>query len=255
MNDRRAAGGLLGRLRPRRSDPPAATGGEQPTLALGPLLEWLGRRQGARVVDLGPAHGDNLSLLSRYGCRIEFLDLYSQIWEAGHANPHAELERTQRLVERMLDIGAPERTDSDEAEPAAGDAPRTAQSVRGRRREAVDLILFWDLINYMIPAQIEGLYRALTPLLGSGTRAFLLLAHSPQLPLHPRRLRFAGADRLVWDEQAPTVRPCPQYSEHRLHKMFPDFTVERSFLMRHGVREYLLAIPETREQSIVRIPR
>ncbi|HVS62115.1 MAG TPA: methyltransferase domain-containing protein [Thermoanaerobaculia bacterium] len=248
MNDRRQAGGLLGRLRQRKPEPPE-TGGEQPTLALAPLLDWLGRRRNARVVDLGPAHGDNLSFLSRYGCRIEFLDLYSQIWEAGQTNPHAELERTQRLVEHMLELGAPEQDATGHGE-VGSDAASGSSGAR-RRRESIDLILFWDLINYMIPSQIEGLYRALSPLLASGTRAFLLLAHSPELPLHPRRLRFAGRDRLIWDEQAPAVRPCPQYSEHRLHKMFPDFTVDRSFLMRHGVREYLLAIPETREQSVV----
>lgn len=247
MSGGRGAGGLLGRLRPKKPEPPRETGGEQRTLALAPLLDWLAHRRNARVVDLGAAHGENLTFFSRYGCRLEFLDLYEQLREVGQTSPGAEQERTRRLVERALDLGAPQASERGAQDPVATGA--------SRQRESIDLVLFWDLVNYLTPPQIAGVNRAISPLLASGSRAFLLLSHSPQLPLHPRRLRIAGADRLVWEgDAAAPPRPCPQYSEHQLHKMFPDFTVERSFLMRHGVREYLLAIPETREQAAVVLP-
>lgn len=225
---------FFGLLKTKGAEPSEPSGGgEQHTLALAPLLEWLGSRVHPRVVDLGGAHGDNLTFFSRYGCRLEFLDLYPQLRETAHPNPASERERTRQLVERMLDLGTGPQG---EAQPEVGSAPEAPSRI--------DLLLAWDLPNYLNRPQIEGLYQALRPACSPGTRAFLILAHAPTLPLQPRRLRIAGADRLIWERDTPSVRPCPQYSEHQLHKLFPDFEVERSFLMRHGVREYLLAIPE-----------
>jgi hypothetical protein len=231
----RGSSRLFDLLRHRKSEQAPDTGGEQHTLAFGSLLDWLARRTHPRLVDLGSAHGDNLAFFSRYGCRLEILDLYPQLRETTHPNPASERERTRQLVSRMLVGGVNSGGDAADAAPSedAGEPPA-----------AIDVVLAWDLLNYLSRPQIEGLYQALLPLCGPGTRAFLMLAHAPTLPLQPRRLRIAGSDRLVWDEQAPSVRPCPQYSEHQLHKLFPDFVVERSFLMRHGVREYVLAIPE-----------
>jgi hypothetical protein len=224
---------FFGLLRTKKPEPSTDVGGEQHTLALPAVLDWLSGRHHPRVVDLGAAHGDNLAFFSRYGCRLEILDLYPQLRETAHPNPAAERERTKQLVTRLIDVGAESPSDAVETtgEPA-------------KDSHIIDLVLWWDLINYLNPPQIEGLYQALRPVCGAGTRAFLLLAHAPTLPLQPRRLRIAAPDKLIWERQTPAVRPCPQYSEHKLHKLLPDFVVERSFLMRHGVREYLLAIPD-----------
>lgn len=234
MPDARATGGLLGRLRPKKPEPPRESGGEQRTLALAPLLEWLDRRGSSLVVDVGSAQGDNLTFFSGHGCRLEFLDLYNQLREVGQITPEAELERTRGIVARTLDLGA------------SGPGEANTGSEGGGAHASIDLVLLWDLVNYLTVPQIEGLYQGLSPLLAPGTRAFLLLTHSPQLPLHPRRLRVRDAEALAWEDEAPNQRPCPRYSEHQLHKLFPDFEVERSFLMRHGVREYLLTVPESR---------
>ncbi|HVS13065.1 MAG TPA: methyltransferase domain-containing protein [Thermoanaerobaculia bacterium] len=246
MNAARGSSRLFGLLRLKKPETAAVTGGEQPTLALGALLQWLAGRSHPRVVDLGSAHGDNLALFSRYGCRLDFLDLYPQLRETAHPNPASERERTRQLVARTLGL--------DPGTPEGSSDPTPAPARHAEAAGAIDVLLVWDLLNYLSVPQIEGLYRALRPLCDTGTRAFLMLAHAPTLPLQPRRLRIAAADKLIWDQQAPSVRPCPQYSEHQLHKLFPDFAVERSFLMRHGVREYLLAIPEPRRPSGDRPP-
>ena len=35
-------------------------------------------------------------------------------------------------------------------------------------------------------------------------------------------------------------RPCPQYKQHDLERALPELEVEITFLLRHGIQEYIL---------------
>jgi hypothetical protein len=59
------------------------------------------------------------------------------------------------------------------------------------------------------------------------------------VPLRPRKLRIADARSLVWDAEAPRVRPSPRYTERQLLKRLPGMRVEQSFLLRNGYREII----------------
>lgn len=216
---------------------PARERHEQTSLALPVVLEWLGRQEHPRVLDLGGAHGDNVAFLSRFGCRLEIVDLFAQLNETGDmlgtspsgARSRAVSHDLERIVAQTL-----ERSDATSGGSNGGSGPSGAAHV-----EPLDLVLAWDLFDYLTPAQIGSVHRGLFRHLHSGSRLFTQISYVGNLPLRPRRMRIASDDSLVWDAEAPRVRPSPRYTERQILKLLPGMTVEKSFLLRNGYREII----------------
>jgi hypothetical protein len=224
---------------------------EQTSLALPVVLEWLGRQEHPRVLDLGGAHGDNVAFLSRFGCRLEIVDLFAQLTETGDmlgppsggARSRAGTHDLERIVAQTL-----ERSDST----AGGSNGANGPSGSAHVVDPLDLVLAWDLFDYLTPAQIGSVHRGLSRHLQAGARLFTQISYVGNLPLRPRRMRISSDSSLVWDAEAPRVRPSPRYTERQILKLLPGMKVEKSFLLRNGYREI---IAMNASGSAVEVPR
>jgi len=183
--------------------------GSRPSLGLRELLRGLppGRRHS--VLDLGPASSGNVSFFSGYGCRLYIADLFHTLRQRGGLPPEQSV-----AFERELASTLPEG--------------------------CFDLILCWDLLNYLSSGQMEILGRNLAQRSRPGSRIFALIAPHGDIPELPQRFEILSEDEVRYRPQSPARRPTPGHREPELNRRVAPFVVESSYLLRHGMQEYIL---------------
>jgi hypothetical protein len=179
------------------------------SLALRPLLRCLGTERKACVLDLGPASGANVAFFSRRPCTLHIADLYRAL---------------------RSDLGLPR----DATELDAALAPQLPEG-------PFDLVLAWDLFDYFDRAQLEVLGRHLAERCRPSALVFAIVSYLHQIPDRPHRFEILDEERLVYGDASGLSRPAPGYREPDLMRLLPGFEVEASYLLRHGVQEYVLA--------------
>lgn len=108
-----------------------------------------------------------------------------------------------------------------------------------------DLVLCWDLLNYLRPPAIEALMDYIGGLMPAGGLLHAFVAYGPSSlpnPPQPLVLRSDG-----WVERSgstsPGTRPSPRYATGELQRVMPGYEVERAMLLRNGTQEYLFRKP------------
>ncbi len=186
------------------------------SLALGALLQQLEAGRLQTVLDFGPALGGNLKFWSPYASRICFENLY-RTWQ---------------------DLGSPKPADG-------GFDDSTLSSLFSfDRNDRLDVILAWDIFNYLEPDHTQAIARFLSRYCRAGALLFALLSSAPSIPAHPNRFRILNPEQVVYEPVGSGSRPCPRYQPRDVARMMPGFQVLNSFLLRHGVQEYLFTHQE-----------
>jgi len=187
----------------------------QPPLYRSPVLQTLLaslRDDGSyRILDLGAAVGPNVGFFSRYSCHLDIVDLLGTIAAKGLS---AALE----------------------ADPAAA-----LRQVLPEPHADVDVVLAWDVLNYLGRPQLRALAERLGALCRPGGHVFALISTAKQMPELPTAYRIVDEQTLDYRPRSAALRPSPRIPPAEVEKLAPGFAVERSVLMRHGVQEYLLA--------------
>ena len=202
--------------RPRPAAQAAEEGAESAleihrSLALAGLLAELPEESRLSVLDLGPAVGANLEFLSaRYRCRLQVADLWRSAGTHRLADPEAD---PAALFRELLPLaGGPE----------------------------IDLVLAWDLLNYLRREQIRALAEHLAPSCRPGGRLFAMVLTGREIPRQPLTYELRAGGELVYRAAGGAIRPGPRYRPAEVDALTPGFTVDRSYLLRHGIQEYLL---------------
>lgn len=173
---------------------------------------YLDRKARANILDLGPAIAANIEFFANWSPRIRIEDLYGSIKLLGDYG---------RTVEPTL---CPVFTNLMSCNP-------------GTR---FDVILAWDLFDYMPSADIESLIAYIDRFTQSGTLLFALVSIQPRIPEQPARFRVLDAEHLCWEYITDSTVSCRRFTQTALLKLLPNFRLRRSFLMRSGFQEYLL---------------
>lgn len=181
-------------------------------------IEFLLTRERRRVLDFGAAAGENVAFFSDVGCKLEILDLYPQL-----------VERPDRLARthEPFAIGHLIRTILESRPGHDDDTP-----------DAFDLLLAWDLFDFLSPEQIRGLGEGIEPYVQAGTRLMAQVSYLGTVPATPRTIKIKDRTTLRVSTR-PGQRPSPRYAEPQLLKVLTGWEVERCFLQRDGFREYL----------------
>lgn len=170
-------------------------------------------RPGASVLDLGPALASNIAFFNRLGSRLRIFDLEDSLRCEGLWDSPVKTAVWQRRAEPLLASGT---------------------------GEIYDLVLAWDLPNYVGRERWPLVARELVRRLAPGGMLHLVARTGKRMPAIPSHFRWSGSD-VVREEQRATdsVTP-PRFSHGEIERLHDGLAAARSFLDRHGLQEFLL---------------
>jgi hypothetical protein len=173
-------------------------------------LEGVGR---VVVLDLGTARTETIALFGRFRCRLDIADIADGI---DALNAAAASKDLRNRVEALLPT---------------------------RRREPTDLVLCWDLLNYLNRPAVAALMESIANRGRHGMLAHALVFYStPQMPLRPGCWVPVDESQIM-DVAAPQpTRKAPRYTPEDLGQCMPRYSVERARLLRNGMQEYLFRL-------------
>ena len=177
--------------------------------ALNALLSRLSDEGAYNILDLGAASGANIEFFSRFRCRFQIADLPDAL-----ASPE---------VRALL-----------EADPAAG-----FRRVLPVGRDPFDVVLAWDLFNYVDRDQLRCLAADLAWLSRPGALMLAFISTAKEIPAQAGDFQIADEATLLWRPRTTEMRPSPKLPPADVERLIAGFAVVHSVLMRHGIREYL----------------
>ncbi len=102
-----------------------------------------------------------------------------------------------------------------------------------------DLVLAWNLLDWLSPAERILLVKRLTKLTAPGTRLYVVVDQSGSTTTHPLRFSIVDFGR-VRQEPAGPLRPTqPQLLPAQVERLLEPFRVVHAYTLRHGLREYV----------------
>jgi hypothetical protein len=185
---------------------------EYTSLALKAIMELLDGEQQYGVLDLGPAVGANVDFFSELSSQLYVADLLRT------------LESKQlAAAEEEIDWGSVFEEISPYQE--------------GTR---FDLVLAWDVLNYLTPLQIQAAVRRIGDFCAPDALLYAMISTRKDIPAHPRSYHIVSSNRLVYWTPGRAIRPCPLYKEPDLIRLMPRFRVKSTYILRNGIQEYLM---------------
>lgn len=181
------------------------------SLGLRALLDRIRDDRSYTILDLGPALEANVRFWSEFSCRLHIHDLYGRFRENKAAARPGE-DSAETTISALLDFS---------------------------EVTVFDIILAWDLFNYLDLRELEAFVQKLGRWCRRGTRLFALVSSLPRISALPLRIRILSREQLTCELSSERTRPCPRHSPRDIARVMGRFTVSRSFLSRHGIQEYI----------------
>jgi len=159
-----------------------------------------------RVLDLGSSVAANIAFYSRFARHIQIVDLLRVMkGEAGEG----------LTVGPALDWNL------------AGDDA------------SYDLVLLWDIINYLDREQAVTLIARLHAASRPDARFFLMIYVGSEMPAVPPSFEIVADDRVSYRPAASGTIPPARLEPAEVERLLAGFRIEGSFILRHGVREFV----------------
>jgi hypothetical protein len=162
-----------------------------------------------KVLDFGPSVAANVEFVSSFAS-------YLQIIDAIDRNPAAS----------GLEGGGFGRLS-------------TLQSLIDRHRRSFSLVLMWDVLNYLSLDQIERMLRSVAELCLPNARLHAIVFATDTMAAIPNRYRIINSARLAYEPATTELQGAPNLPPAAVGKLLSGFRVEHSFVLQHGVHEYV----------------
>lgn len=163
------------------------------------------------ILDLGGACGETLAYYTGLPCRLHFADFYA-------------------------DLKAQRREAEDEAEAAAAVCAEVLPFPSSTR---LDLIHSWDLFNYLSLVEIAALTSHLRRFSSDAAPLVSLIWTTARIPAQPNRYAIIDQETVEYRPTSDSQRPGPRLKEPDLLRAMAGYRVGHSFLLRHGIQEYI----------------
>ncbi len=185
------------------------------SLGLNTTLRLLREDRDVSILDLGPALGANVEFWSRYQSRLYIQDFYRGYTRGSAENPDAP---GSDIISSLLELS---------------------------NETTFDVVLAWDLFNYLSLEALETLIRSLSPHCRPGTALFALISSQAQISATPTLFRIMDMESLGYEPTSQETRQCSRHQPRDLAKVMGRFQVSSSFLLRNGVQEYVFVFSES----------
>lgn len=174
------------------------------------------------ILDLGTATGTNLSFYSQLGCRFQF-------------------ESFDQAVTEFL---AGELTESQVLDAFLSSLPSDKK---------FDVVLFWDLLNYLPKQLIEPVVEKLQSVLKPNALVHMVNFVGSTIPSHPAVFSVSDQYQLTVKTSTARIQPTQRVTTVALLKMFPRFLMVQSYLngegMASGFSEQILCFGATSQEK------
>jgi hypothetical protein len=167
-------------------------------------------RDSCRVLDLGPSVPENLAVMAAFASRVQIVDA-SGSW----------------LTDRAAPLNEPNGRIDD------------LRALCPEFEASFNLILTWDVFNYLAPGRAEALMRVIARLSRADAQLHAIVHCTDTMPAVPARYRIVDEKFLAYEPITTEVRGTPDLPPAEVEKLLAGFRVEHSFVLRHGVREYV----------------
>jgi Methyltransferase domain len=181
------------------------------SLGLRALFQKLRSDRKCHVLDLGTSVGINVEFLTEFASKIYIEDLYSTFDSSRVAAQNGELLEEPPFAEWL-------------------------PFPKGIR---FDIILSWNVLDYLKGEDIRALIRYLNNFCRSGTLLFALSSRLKEIPARPTQFKILDEQTLMYLFESTQMRPSPRHTPRDLTHMMVGFRVHNSFLLTHGMQEYL----------------
>jgi hypothetical protein len=154
--------------------------------------------------------GANIEFFARFSCRFHIADLIGTL-SSDEALMQGVEERPEAVFERLLP-----------PEP-----------------ERFDVVLAWDVFNYLSRDQLSALASRLARLCRPGAQLLAFISTTREIPEQPIAYRICDHENLIHQIRTPGIRPCPRFAPAEVRQLLRGFSIDRVYQLRHGVQEYL----------------
>jgi hypothetical protein len=186
--------------------------------ALAEIFAALDPDQPVRVLDLGPAIQANLDYYSTIGSGVRIVPLVRDDGLEGLQQLDADAFAAK--LNRLLPVGG----------------------------DGFGLVLMWDLLNYLDDEQPSLLAHHLAAVALDSARIHAMIFTGETMPPGPSRYELLQAGRLRYRPASHGRTGAPNPPAARVERWLEPFRVERSFVLRHGIREFIAILPEPAER-------
>ena len=177
------------------------------------LVENLPSRERWVVLDLGAARAQTISLFGQHNSRLDIADLADEVNEL---NALSDPQLARNVVEALL--------------PKCKD-------------EATDLVLCWDIMNYLERPALSAIMSRIAARGRNGTLVHALIFYShTHMPTRPGCYVPQEDCSLLDVATHLDARPAPRYSPDDLTQCLADFSIERAMLLSNGMQEFLFRL-------------
>ena len=195
---------------PARGDDLCAAPQVYRSLGFGLITGYLKEQSKPKILDLGPSVSANIAYLSQYHSKLYIENLSDSVHDI-NAAMHVGEGREQAIASCFQSYGDTQ----------------------------FDVILAWDLFNYL---DLEALAKSMDYLsryCRHGTRLYALVGIGKQILDSPSRFEIVDDDQLRYGVATDSGRRSPQHSIPDLLRRLPEFVVRRTYLLRNGMQEYV----------------
>jgi hypothetical protein len=159
------------------------------------------------VLDLGSAVPENFAFFSERVARMQIVD-------ALRPDEAAEpIDRALKALSGLLPAGA----------------------------STFDLVLAWDVLDYLSIDRVSAVVELLSQLCRPNARLHLIVSGTGTMPDLPTRYRIIDGENLSYEQTTEELIGAPTRTPALVEKMLEGFRIEHSFVLRHGVHEYVAA--------------
>lgn len=166
------------------------------------------------MLDLTPAMPEHLDYFRDYAVRLELPGCGAELL-APRDEEELDNEQIERLIKHLI--------------------PSTANS-----KKPLDIILLWDLPNYLDKRVLSALIQYLLPRTDRHSLIHTYIHTRQTMPTRPAEYRLSQENRVLVDIDSDWTARSPMYYQELLHKVFKPFRVERGMLLANGMQEYIL---------------
>jgi hypothetical protein len=166
------------------------------------------------ILDLAPANPDTLDFFSQYRCRLHLPGCRDQLLQQRCGDDPEAMPRALPLADYM---------------PWPQD-----------KYVPLDLVLLWDLPNYLDRQTLHELIAYLAPAITPNTVLHVYIHTRQVMPVRPGDYRLSDTQLVLVDAPSPWSATSPMYYQELLHKLLTPFRIDRGMLLANGLQEYIL---------------